>query len=204
VQDTGDGIPEEKVPLVFEPFRQVDGSPTRRAQGTGLGLPISRQYVEMHGGRIWLESEYGVGSKLTFCIPIEGPLQAVPELENVRIDPQKHVILLVTDDPSALESYRRMLSEDEFQLIGLYEQEDVVRWARYLSPWAILMDHDGGTASWSALGGLKSWRSTRDCPVIFCCPAEDGARAVNLGASAHLAKPVLAAELREVMCRLQR
>ena len=56
VQDTGEGIPDEKVPLVFEAFRQVDGSSTRRAEGTGLGMPISRQFVEMHGGEIWLET----------------------------------------------------------------------------------------------------------------------------------------------------
>ena len=82
VEDTGEGIPEAKIPLVFEPFRQVDGSPTRRAQGTGLGMPISRQYIEMHGGRIWLESEYGNGSKFTFCVPIEGPIDPVLEEES--------------------------------------------------------------------------------------------------------------------------
>jgi signal transduction histidine kinase len=73
VEDTGEGIPEDKVPLVFEAFRQVDGSSTRRAAGTGLGLPISRELVELHGGSIWFESEYGAGSKFVFCVPIEGP-----------------------------------------------------------------------------------------------------------------------------------
>jgi signal transduction histidine kinase len=204
VEDTGEGIPEEWVPLVFEPFRQVDGSPTRRVEGTGLGLPISKQFVEMHGGRIWLESEYGVGTKFTFCVPIEGPVEAVPKLEGLQVDPQKRLILVIADDSSVLGAYRRVLRGEEYQLVGLYDEGDAVRWARYLRPWVILMDYDVGKASWGALESLKSWRATRHCPVVVCCAAGEGARAISMGASAHLAKPVLASELQEVLSRLQR
>jgi nitrogen-specific signal transduction histidine kinase/CheY-like chemotaxis protein len=204
VEDTGEGIPEEKVPLVFEPFRQVDGSPTRRAQGTGLGMPISRQYIEMHGGRIWLESEYDAGSRFTFCVPIEGPVDPVPELEGLQIDPQRRLILLIVGDSNALGAYHRALRGDEFQLVGLYEAEDAVRWVRYLRPWAILMDCEQEGATWGVLESLKSWRTTRDCPVIVCCAAEQGARAISMGAAAHLGKPVVATELRRLLARLQR
>jgi signal transduction histidine kinase/CheY-like chemotaxis protein len=204
VEDTGEGIPEEKVPLAFEPFRQVDGSPTRRAEGTGLGLPISKQFVEMHGGRIWLESEYGVGAKFTFCLPIEGPVEAVPELEGLQVDPQRRLLLVIADESSVLGAYRRALPGEEYQLVGLYDEGDAVRWARYLRPWAILMDLDVGRAGWRTLESLRSWRATRHCPVVVCCAAGEGARAISMGASAHLAKPVLASELRAVLSRLQR
>jgi len=73
VADTGIGIREENIPIVFEQFRQVDGSLTRTAGGTGLGLPISKSLVELHGGKIWVESEVGEGSSFYFTIPLEKP-----------------------------------------------------------------------------------------------------------------------------------
>ncbi len=66
VTDTGMGIPQEKQEMIFESFSQADTSTTRRFGGTGLGLAISRQLVEMMGGRIWLDSEFGIGSTFHF------------------------------------------------------------------------------------------------------------------------------------------
>ena len=70
VADTGIGIPKREQDTVFESFRQVDGSVTREAEGTGLGLTIARKFVEMHGGRIWVESEPGRGAHFQFTIPV--------------------------------------------------------------------------------------------------------------------------------------
>ena len=72
VADTGMGIPEDERDNIFESFRQVDGSLTREVEGSGLGLTIARKFVEMHGGRIWVESEMGSGSTFYFTIPAEG------------------------------------------------------------------------------------------------------------------------------------
>jgi PAS domain S-box-containing protein len=70
VRDTGIGISADNYALIFEQFRQVDSGSTRKAGGTGLGLPITRRLVEMHGGEIWLESELGKGSTFSFTIPL--------------------------------------------------------------------------------------------------------------------------------------
>jgi len=70
VSDTGIGISVEEQENIFESFRQVDGSVTRVAQGSGLGLTIARKFVEMHGGRIWVESELGKGTTFRFTIPV--------------------------------------------------------------------------------------------------------------------------------------
>jgi len=71
VEDTGIGIAQEDIPVVFEEFRQVDSSTTRRAAGTGLGLPISKKLIELHGGCMWLDSKVGQGSVFYFALPLE-------------------------------------------------------------------------------------------------------------------------------------
>jgi len=68
VQDNGPGVPAEQQALVFEKFRQ-GGDAANRPQGTGLGLPISRQIVEHHGGRMWLQSDPGQGAIFGFTLP---------------------------------------------------------------------------------------------------------------------------------------
>jgi signal transduction histidine kinase len=70
VADTGIGIPQADQPRIFERFYRVDVARSREAGGTGLGLSISKHLVEAQGGRIWVESEVGVGSKFHFSIPI--------------------------------------------------------------------------------------------------------------------------------------
>jgi signal transduction histidine kinase len=70
VIDTGVGISTEDQPAVFEEFRQV-GASAKKTEGTGLGLAISRKLIELHGGRLWVESTLGAGSTFTFTLPLE-------------------------------------------------------------------------------------------------------------------------------------
>ena len=81
VKDTGIGIPPDKLEAVFQEFTQVDTSTTRKAGGTGLGLPISRRLVEMHGGRLWAESTgiEGEGSTFFVELPVEARITDVIE-----------------------------------------------------------------------------------------------------------------------------
>jgi signal transduction histidine kinase len=73
VADTGIGIKPEDQKVIFEEFRQVNGSPGQAPAGTGLGLAISKRLVEMHGGRIWVESEGERGATFSFSLPLAGP-----------------------------------------------------------------------------------------------------------------------------------
>jgi signal transduction histidine kinase len=81
VKDTGIGIPPHLLETIFEEFSQVDTSTTRKAGGTGLGLPISRKLVDMHGGRLWAESTGVEGEGSTFFVemPIEARITEVIE-----------------------------------------------------------------------------------------------------------------------------
>jgi signal transduction histidine kinase len=70
VIDNGIGIKKEDQTRIFEPFCQLDSSPVKKGNGMGLGLAVVKQIVEKHGGRIWVESEYGKGSRFTFTLPL--------------------------------------------------------------------------------------------------------------------------------------
>ncbi len=104
VSDTGIGIPGDRLDRIFEPFEQGDGSTVRQYGGTGLGLTLSKQFVELHGGKIYAKSEVGIGSQFTFTMffsteqiypsaPVINSHQAIPinnlKLENNQI--QKHI-----------------------------------------------------------------------------------------------------------------
>jgi len=70
VSDNGVGIAPEDQPKIFEEFRQVGSDYARKSEGTGLGLTLAKKFVELHGGKIWVESEVGKGSTFIFTLPI--------------------------------------------------------------------------------------------------------------------------------------
>jgi len=86
IADTGSGIAEKDQKRIFEPFQQADVSTRRRHGGSGLGLTISKQFVEMHGGRMWLESATGVGTTINFSLPLgtPAPLLSLDAGDNLR------------------------------------------------------------------------------------------------------------------------
>ena len=75
VADTGLGVKEEDIPKLFHPFTQLESVYTKQYEGTGLGLALTRQLVELHGGRVWVKSEFGTGSRFSFTIPLDREVQ---------------------------------------------------------------------------------------------------------------------------------
>lgn len=80
VVDTGIGIPKQKQDRLFDPFYQVDGGIRRKYGGTGLGLSISKNIIELHNGRMWVESDEGKGTTFTFQLPVEEPVVSSPSV----------------------------------------------------------------------------------------------------------------------------
>lgn len=90
VRDSGIGIKQEDMPKLFHEFSQVDSSASRQEQGTGLGLALSRRFVEMHGGTIGCESIYGTGAAFWFILPVDGPIRkAAPPSDLARATTQE-------------------------------------------------------------------------------------------------------------------
>jgi signal transduction histidine kinase len=79
VRDTGPGIASADQAKIFEEFQQADDSATKKKGGTGLGLSIARRIIEMHGGRIWVESEVGKGSTFIFTVPVRAERQVMKD-----------------------------------------------------------------------------------------------------------------------------
>jgi len=98
VEDTGIGIPAEKLQNVFEKFAQVDGSSTRRHEGTGLGLAIAARLVDLMGGKIGVESEIGRGSVFWFAVPLPAHSQVARD-EIVPVDVTGARVLVIDDNP---------------------------------------------------------------------------------------------------------
>jgi len=191
VQDTGIGIPPEKYSAVFQEFQQVDSSSTRSYGGTGLGLPVSKKFVEAHGGRIWFESEVGVGSIFYVALPIEGPQPESPEGESAESLEEVRTVLAVDDDPNVIKLFHRYLEKQGYQVVGLTKPSEVVSEAQRIKPYAITLDIlmpdlDG----WQVIRELKSNPETRDIPVIVCSILRDTDKGLSMGVSDYLIKPV--------------
>ncbi|MCB0833293.1 MAG: hypothetical protein KDC45_07510, partial [Bacteroidetes bacterium] len=116
VADQGPGIPESYQSMIFDEFRQVDGSSTREGQGTGLGLALCRRLVEMHGGTIWVESSPGQGSVFYFVVPqIIEPPEPTDVTEQIALPQyESDIILVVEDDPQAANLIKKFLELDGF------------------------------------------------------------------------------------------
>src|SRR5207247_4847977 len=133
VRDTGIGMKPEDLPKLFREFEQIDGSYTRRYQGTGLGLARCRRFVQMHGGRIWAESQFGKGSTFTFTIPRDlRPVAELPADEALQpVETMELPLALVVEDDPA--SSQRMTAEIQgvgFRVAHAQDGDEAVRTER--------------------------------------------------------------------------
>jgi len=219
VIDSGIGIAEDKIQNIFEAFTQVDASTTRRAGGTGLGLSICQSYVELHSGRMWVESVVGEGSTFYISLPIKGPPQPEGELEEEDAEkkveeaavPEKptdeisKLVLCVEDDEGVITLFRRYLSKKGYQVVGLTDPTRVMEEAKRIKPHAITLDvmmpeKDG----WEVIQELKADAETRHIPVIMCTIVSDKGRGISLGAADYLVKPIIERDLLAALDRLDR
>ncbi len=198
VIDTGPGISPEGQEKLFKAFSQVDGSATRKTGGSGLGLSICANLVQLHGGRIGVESEEGKGSTFWFTMP----LFRQPEGE---IPPGRKIVLAIDDDPQVISLYERYLNPQGYHVVALTDPARAKEQVKEIKPFAVTLDimmpHVDG---WAVLTDLKSDPATRDVPVIICSIVEQTDKGFNLGAADYLVKPILEEDLVHALERLDK
>ncbi|MDI7274740.1 MAG: hybrid sensor histidine kinase/response regulator [Anaerolineae bacterium] len=202
VADTGPGIAPEDQGRLFQPFQQADGSIRRRYGGSGLGLAISKHFVEMHGGRMWLESERGRGTTISFSLAVEPPAPSdgayqrwlSPEWEyrqRVRQSAAPAVVarprLVVVEKGTLLQRLlRRYLENVEIEAVSDLEEAGL-RIARHPAQGLLVNDLSVG----QALDRIRqSALLPYGIPALVCSlPGEEEA-AQSLGVAGYLVKPI--------------
>ena len=207
VRDTGIGLKPEDQKRIFRAFEQVDSSYARQQHGTGLGLTLTQRLVEMHGGRIWVESAgEGQGCVFSFVLPLgmpeasspaapppspevaEAGAPAVTQDQGARSRP---LVLVVEDDRQASELLCHHLTEAGYDVAQAFDGIQAVQLARSLRPTAITLDvllpqKDG----LRVLAELKTLPETRQIPTIIVSITDERQIGTALGAADYLIKPV--------------
>jgi PAS domain S-box-containing protein len=199
VTDTGIGIFTEDLRKIFDRFYRADHPLVQESRGTGLGLSIVKMFIEMHGGRVWAESDVGKGSTFTVILPLPTtPKEALPGPDApgavIRFD--KRHVLVADDDPDIADLVKLQLVEAGYRVTVVGRGAKVFEVARRYCPDLIILDillpdMDGR----AVLEALKSAPATADIPVVMLTVVADDGTASDLGAAGYLTKPIDGEEL---------
>ena len=169
VCDTGAGIPADQLQHIFDQFHQVSGG-SRRGGGAGLGLAISRQFVQLHGGRIWAESQVGVGSRFHFTLPLPGTLPESTPLYRVpprrRDDIAAGPVIIVDPDPSTAEMIARYL--DELPVMPARDVQAAEELVEAHHPSLVVVNQPPDTSPEEWVGALGERSRAYSVPIVRC------------------------------------
>lgn len=205
ITDTGIGIAPDDHAAVFEQFKQVGGDTlTDKPKGTGLGLPICKEIIEHHGGRIWLESQAGKGSTFSFALPISGSQGGKPLHLNALIKQLKTqvaqspllqgknaTILVVDDDDSIRSLLQQELSDAGYLIEQATNGKEALESVRKNKPDLIILDVMMPEMNgFDVAAVLKNDPQTMDIPIIVLSIVQDKARGFRIGVDRYLTKPI--------------
>jgi signal transduction histidine kinase/DNA-binding response OmpR family regulator len=187
VRDDGIGMTEAQVSRLFQAFVQAEASTARTYGGTGLGLALVRQFAEMLGGSVRVDSEPGKGSVFTLTLPL---VHRPPEIGDDD-DASAPSVLVVDDDPVARKQIAAVVAEAGYRALAAGDVETGLALARGQRPRVIVLDvimpeRDG----WSMLRELRADPLLCDTPVILATVLSDREMGLAFGATDHLTKPV--------------
>jgi signal transduction histidine kinase/CheY-like chemotaxis protein len=202
VADSGIGIAEADRGRIFQEFQQLDSGADRQAQGTGLGLALTRRFAILHGGDVRMESEIGKGSVFTLALPLtltvseEPGVTPVPSMTTEPDQTERPLILVIEDNPGAAELVTRIVERGGFRAAIARSGTEALEQARELHPAAITLDIllpelDG----WEVLSRLKRDPTTSHIPVVVVSFVDSPELGMALGALDYFVKPVHAREL---------
>ena len=199
VSDTGVGVAAEDRQRIFDSFQQGT-RPPGQAEGTGLGLTLSKRIVELHGGRIWLESEVGRGSTFGFVLPggSDEPVMTPVPQAGTDAGPTAELatgpgptVVVVEDDRQSFDLLRAHLEAAGVRVVGARDGEEGLDTVRRLNPAGVILDILlPGIDGWEILAQLKADPRTAPIPVIVVSMLDERGRGFALGAAEYLVKPV--------------
>jgi signal transduction histidine kinase/CheY-like chemotaxis protein len=208
VKDSGIGIALADQPKVFEKFKQVGDTLTDKPKGTGLGLPICKEIVEHHGGRIWVDSALGEGSTFSFTLPVtesSQQLDLLPIRRSVDIEaivrrlrdtvanqqPHSKSILVVDDDPNIRTLLQQELTEAGYAVRLAEDGRKALTLIREEIPGLVILDVMMPEMSgFDVAAVLKNDPATMHVPIIILSILEDRERGFRLGVDRYLTKPI--------------
>jgi signal transduction histidine kinase/CheY-like chemotaxis protein len=187
VEDTGIGIPPDQIHLIFDEFFQVDYSLSRANGGAGLGLAITRRFIEAHNGRLQVESQEGVSSVFTFTLPLPRPSPSHQQQVQKPDEIISESLWLVIDaDPQVSKLIRRHVRDCSIVQIDSLDQLEAAM--RRYSPQGVIFNHSQDAALPDGLTNLP-------IPVLACSLPSTTQIVRKLGVDACLAKPMLPEQL---------
>jgi signal transduction histidine kinase/CheY-like chemotaxis protein len=199
VADTGVGVPAEDHERIFDSFQQGTRQPGQ-AEGTGLGLTLSKRILELHGGRIWVESEAGKGSTFGFALPARSEEPALPPVPRASLDSavtaqlasdSGPTVVVVEDDRRSFDLLRVYLEAAGARVVRARDGREGLDTVRRLSPAGVVLDILlPGIDGWDVLAQLKADPATAAIPVVVVSMVDERGRGFALGAAEYLVKPV--------------
>lgn len=172
VADTGIGISSEDIPKLFSEFTQLESAYTKQYEGTGLGLALTRRLVELHNGRIWVESEPGKGGRFTFTLPVQQATRQLPAAEDHRQTKEElgsgRRALIIDDDPRTLGLMKEALMIEGYSVFTAAEGKAGVLTAKQETPDLVVLDlMMPGMNGFEAVDALRSDLKTASIPIII-------------------------------------
>ena len=198
VADTGPGVPAEDRQRIFDAFQQGARHP-EQTEGTGLGLTLSKRILELHGGRIWVESEAGKGSTFGFALPAVSGDAALTSATQAGLDsglPTEApgpgpTVVVVEDDRRSFDLLRVYLEGVGARVVSARDGQEGLDTVRRLSPAGVVLDILlPGIDGWEVLARLKADSATAAIPVVVVSMLDERGRGFALGAAEYLVKPV--------------
>ncbi len=183
VVDTGPGIAPDDQAKLFQEFTQLQATQQAGHTGTGLGLALVKRLVELHGGRVWVESEVGKGSRFIVRLPVGEASEPSPN----RSGP----VLIVEDDPAVRRLFAHYLNMAGYRTEVTGDGSSVVDKVKAVRPKVICLDiRLPGVEDWEVLRRLKEDPATAPIPIVVVTILDDAQHAFALGAAYFLVKPV--------------